>query len=131
MENGTERNKKKQCVDRILGVPILISLGAKLAALKTFYGWVAIVCIHVDECPASHRHQEERSVMRLLLCRTMRSLQELRAEVAPRAACMSCTPGIVASVGVLEAQYARGRRRPWWSRSKVNPGSPLGQPWIL
>jgi len=47
---------KKQGVDRSLGVPILISLGAKLAALKTFYGWVAlvaIVCIHVDECRAS------------------------------------------------------------------------------
>ena len=60
MENG---NKKKQRVDLILGVPILISLGAKLAALKTFYGWVvrvAIVCIHVDECPVRHRHQEER-----------------------------------------------------------------------
>ena len=39
---------KKQRVDLILGVPILISLGVKLAALKTFYGWVvrvAIVCI--------------------------------------------------------------------------------------
>jgi hypothetical protein len=102
---------KKQRVDRILGVPILISLRAKLASLKTFYGWVAlvaIVCIHVDECPARHRHQEERSVLRLLLCRTMRSLQELRAEVAPRAACMSCAPGIVASVCVREAQYALG-----------------------
>ena len=50
MENG---NKKKQRVDLIAVVPILISLGAKLAALKTFYGWVArvaIVCKHVDEC---------------------------------------------------------------------------------
>ena len=45
-----------------MGVPILISLGAKLATLKTFYGWVArvaIVCIHVHECPARHCHQEE------------------------------------------------------------------------
>jgi hypothetical protein len=77
VENG---NKKKQRVDRILGVPILISLGAKLAALKTFYGWVArvaIVCIHVDECPARHCHQEERSVLRFFF-------------VAPCAACRSC-----------------------------------------
>jgi hypothetical protein len=49
----------------------------------------------------------------VLLCRTMRRLQELRAEVAPRVACMSCAPGIVASVCVREAQYARGRRSPW------------------
>jgi hypothetical protein len=44
---------KKQRVDLVLSVPILISLGAKLTALKTFYGWVArvaIVCKHVDEC---------------------------------------------------------------------------------
>ena len=43
MENGNKKNS------------VLTSLGAKLAALKTFYGWVArvaIVCIHVDECPA-------------------------------------------------------------------------------
>jgi hypothetical protein len=58
---------KKQRVHLILGVPILISLGTKLVALKTFYGWVArvtIVCMHVDECPARHRHQEERRVLR-------------------------------------------------------------------
>jgi len=72
--------KKKQRVDLILGVPILISLGAKLAALKTFYGWVsqvAIVCIHVDECPARHRHQEERRVLWFFF-------------VAPCAGCRSC-----------------------------------------
>ena len=72
--------KKKQRVDLILGVPILISLGAKLAAWKTFYGWVArvaIVCIHVHECPARHRHQEERRVLQFFF-------------VAPCAACMSC-----------------------------------------
>ena len=54
---------KKQRVDLIVGVPILISLGAKLATLKTFDGWVArvtIVCIHVHECPSRHCHQEER-----------------------------------------------------------------------
>ena len=63
-----------------MGVPILISLGAKLAALKTFYGWVAwvtIVCIHVHECPSRHRHQEERSVLQFFF-------------VAPHAACRSC-----------------------------------------
>ena len=84
---------KKQRIDLILGVPIRISLGAKLAALKTFYGWVvrvAIVCIHVDECPARHRHQEERRGLRLahdsaqvagaaLRGRTTRSLHKLRA----------------------------------------------------
>ena len=94
---------KKQRVDLILGVPIRISLGAKLAALKTFYGWVArvaIVCIHVDECPARHRHQEERSVLWFFF-------------VAPHAACRSFAPGIVASVCVREAQYAHGRRSPW------------------
>ena len=71
---------KKQRIDLILGVPIRISLGAKLAALKTFYGWVvrvAIVCIHVDECPARHRHQEERRVLRFFF-------------VAPCAGCRSC-----------------------------------------
>ena len=98
-------------------MPILISLGAKLAALKTFYVWVArvaIVCIQVHECPSRHRHQEERRVLQFLLCRrTTRSLQELSAEVAPRAACRSCAPEIVASVCVREAQYARGRRSPW------------------
>jgi len=45
VENG---NKKKQRVDLILGVPILISLGAKLTALKTFYGWVARVLADYD-----------------------------------------------------------------------------------
>ena len=78
MENGNK--KKKQRVDLIVGVPILISLGAKLATLKTFYGWVArvaIVCIHVHECPARHCHQEERSVLQFFF-------------VAPRAACRSC-----------------------------------------
>ena len=72
---------KKQRIDLILGVPIRISLGAKLAALKTFYGWVvrvAIVCIHVDECPARHRHQEERRVLRFFF-------------VAPCAGCRSCS----------------------------------------
>jgi hypothetical protein len=71
---------KKQRIDLILGVPIRISLGAKLAALKTFYGWVvrvAIVCIHVDECPARHRHQEERRVLWFFF-------------VAPCAGCRSC-----------------------------------------
>ena len=71
---------KKQRVDLILGVPIRISLGTKLANLKTFYGWVArvaIVCIHVDECPARHRHQEERRVLRFFF-------------VAPCAGCRSC-----------------------------------------
>jgi hypothetical protein len=43
---------KRQRIDLIRGVSILISLGlgAKLAALRTFYGlvaWVAIMCIHV------------------------------------------------------------------------------------
>ena len=68
---------KKQRIDLILGVPIRISLGAKLAALKTFYGWVvrvAIVCIHVDECPARH---QERRVLRFFF-------------VAPCAGCRSC-----------------------------------------
>jgi len=37
----------------------------------------------------------------------MRRLKELRAEVAPRVACISSAPGIVASVCVREAQYAR------------------------
>ena len=71
---------KKQRVDLIVGVPILISLGAKLAALKTFYVWVArvaIVCIHVDEGPARHRHQEERRGLRFFF-------------VAPCAGCRSC-----------------------------------------
>jgi len=71
---------KKQRVDLIVGVPILISLGAKLATLKTFDGWVArvtIVCIHVHECPSRHRHQEERSVLQFFF-------------VAPRATCRSC-----------------------------------------
>ena len=61
---------------------------------------VAIVCIHVDECPARHRHQEERSVLWFFF-------------VAPHAACRSFAPGIVASVCVREAQYAHGRRSPW------------------
>jgi hypothetical protein len=77
VENG---NKKKQRVHLIFGVPILISLGAKLAALKTFYGWVArvaMVCIYVDECPARHRYQEERRVLRFFF-------------VAPCAGCRSC-----------------------------------------
>ena len=72
---------KKQRVDLILGVSILISLGAKLAALKTFYGWVAlvaIVCIHVDECPARHCHQDERRVLWFFF-------------VAPCAGCRSCS----------------------------------------
>ena len=108
MENG---NKKKQRVHLIFGVPILISLGAKLATLKTFYGWVArvaIVCIHVHECPARHCHQEERSVLQFFF-------------VAPRAACRSYAQRShhaqfagaarreLSSVCVREAQYARRR----------------------
>jgi hypothetical protein len=89
---------KKQRVDLILGVPILISLGANLASVKTFYGWVArvaIVCIHVDECPARHRHQEERSVLLFFF-------------VAPYAGCRSCAQRS------HHAQIAGAVRRELW-----------------
>jgi hypothetical protein len=92
-----------------------INLGAKLAALKTFCGWVArvvIVCIHVHECPSRHRHQEERRVLQFFF-------------VAPCAACRSCAQrshhAQLAGAGrrelssgcVRESQYARGRGSPW------------------
>ena len=57
----------------------------------------------------------------VLLCRTMRRLQELCAEVAPRVACISCAPGIVASVFVREAQCAR------WSLCLLRAGGVRGR----
>ena len=96
MENG---NKKKQQVDLILGGPILISLGGQASRLENLLWLGCVSRDRVHTCPSRHRHQEERSVMQCFF-------------VAPRAACRSCSPGIVASVCV-RAQYARGCGRPW------------------
>jgi hypothetical protein len=49
----------------------------------------------------------------VLLCRTTRTLQELHGEVAPRASCSSWATGMLASVCVRQAQYARWRGSPW------------------
>ena len=90
-------------------MPILISLGAKLAALKTFYVWVArvaIVCIHVHECPSRHRHQEERSVLQFFFV-APRAACRLHAEVAPRSACRRCASGIVIRMCAKGAVCAR------------------------
>jgi len=57
----------------------------------------------------------------VLLCHTMRRLQEMCAEVAPRVACISCAPGIVASVCVRETQYAR------WSLCLLRAGGVRGR----
>jgi hypothetical protein len=57
----------------------------------------------------------------VLLCRTMRRLQELCAEVAPRVPCISYAPGIVASVFVREAQCAR------WSLCLLRAGGVRGR----
>ena len=92
MENG---NKKNSVLTSFWVGQSSAVLGAKLAALKPFYAWVArvaIVCIQVHECPSRHRHQEERSVLQFFFV-APRNLQELRAEVVPRAACRSCAPG--------------------------------------
>jgi hypothetical protein len=51
----------------------------------------------------------------------VRRVQELRSEVAPRVACISCVPGIVASVFVREEQCAR------WSLCLLRAGGVRGR----
>jgi hypothetical protein len=74
VENG---NKKKQRVDLIMGVPILISLGGQVSLLENLLWLGRAGRDRVHTCPSRHRHQEERSVLQFFF-------------VAPRAACRSC-----------------------------------------
>jgi len=107
---------KKQCVDLIWGVPILISLGGQASRLENLPWLGRAGRDRVHTCPSRHRHQEERSVLQFFF-------------VAPHAACRSLAqrshhPQLagagrreLTSVCVRESQYMRGRGSPWYVSS--------------
>jgi hypothetical protein len=86
-------------------------LGAKLAALKTFYGWVArvaSVCIHVHPGIVIRRKE--------VCCSSSLSHHAQLAGCTQRSHHAQLAGGArleLSSVCVRKAQYARGRGSPW------------------